>query len=146
MSPGRRNFNLIDSPQSAAVDTTQARKTALIVAGALSLLAVWNLYRHRSAPAIVLGAIGGALLLTGVFLPGVARRFQAFWMQVSAVLGYINTRIILGVLFYGMFTPYTIVMRLAGRDILNRRSSARETYWVPRKNTRQSKDQFERWF
>lgn len=137
---------MIDSPHHEEVDAVQARKTALIVAGTVSLLAVWNVYRHRLAPAIVLGAIGGVLLLTGMFLPGMARRFHAFWMRVSAVLGYINTRIILGVMFYGMFTPYSIVMRLVGRDILNRRGSARETYWVPRKNTRQSKDQFERWF
>ena len=38
------------------------------------------------------------------------------WMTVGEVLGWLNTRIILGVLFYALFTPMGLFMRLRGKD------------------------------
>ena len=42
------------------------------------------------------------------------------WMRVGEVLGWINTRIILGVLFYLLFTPLGVYMRLRGKDPMRR--------------------------
>jgi Saxitoxin biosynthesis operon protein SxtJ len=43
-----------------------------------------------------------------------------FWMTVGEVLGWINTRMILGVLFYGLFTPLGWCMHLRGKDPMRR--------------------------
>ena len=131
---------------SAQVETAQARKTALIVGGMLLLFTAWNYYRGRLTVVVVLGSIAVALVLTGLLIPGLARRFHIFWMKVAAILGYINSRILLSLMFYGVFVPYGLVMRLFGRDVLNRRSASRESYWIRRKATRQPKEQFERLF
>jgi hypothetical protein len=37
-------------------------------------------------------------------------------------------------------------MRLFGRNTMNRRGPGAETYWIPRKRTRQAPAQFERQF
>jgi Saxitoxin biosynthesis operon protein SxtJ len=37
-------------------------------------------------------------------------------MTVGEVLGWINTRLILGVLFYSLFTPLGLLMRLRGKE------------------------------
>jgi hypothetical protein len=42
------------------------------------------------------------------------------WMRVGEVLGGINTHIILGALFYLLFTPMGIYMRLRGKDPMRR--------------------------
>lgn len=128
------------------VDDAQARKTAFVVAIVLLLFAGWNLYRQRLIVAEVLGGIGCLLLLSGLLLPSVARRFHIFWMKVAAILGYVNSRILLSLLFYGVITPYGLVSRLVGRDPLNRRGQGRSSYWIPRENSRQAKEQFERLF
>jgi hypothetical protein len=129
------------------VTDAQARNTALVVAAVLLAVAAWNLYRGRTTVVAVLGVAGVALVLTGLLLPPLARRFHVFWMQVAAVLGYVNSRVLLTLMYYGVFVPYGVVSRLAGRDPLRRRRGARaESYWTERKQTRQSKEQFERLF
>ena len=141
---------MIETPHKetapAHVTDTQARKTAFIVGGVLLLLAAWNFYRGRMTALYVLGGTACALFLVGLLLPPLARRFHILWMRLAVALGYINSRILLSLMFYGVFTPYGLVMRLFGRDPLHRRGARRESYWIPRKTTRQTKEQFERLF
>ena len=131
---------------AARVTDAQARKTALVVACVLLAVAAWNLYRGRTTVVAIIGGAGGVLLFVGLLLPSLARRFHVFWMQLAAVLGYVNSRILLSLMYYGVFTPYALISRLAGRDPLRRRGARSETYWVERKTSRQTKQQFERLF
>ena len=132
--------------ESLAAKNKQARKTALIVAGVLLLIAGWNFYRGRMNVVAILGIIGLALLVMGLFLPALARRFHVAWMKLAAALGFVNSRILLFLLFYLVITPYGVLSRLFGRDPLNRRKKSKDTYWVPRKTSRQTREQFERSF
>jgi hypothetical protein len=129
-----------------SIDNRQARKTALIVAGVLMLLALWNFHRHRMTVVAVLAGVSLALLFVGLLVPPAARAFHKAWMGFAAVLGYVNSRILLFVLFYFVLTPYGWISKLFGRDPLSRRGAQRDSYWIPRENSRQSKEQFERSF
>lgn len=124
----------------------QARKSALLVAAVLALFGAWNFYRGRMTVVAVLGGISLALLVIGLFVPPLARGFHRAWMRLAFILGYINSRILLFLMFYGMLTPYGIVSRLFRRDVLNRRTRARESYWITRPKTRQTKEGFEHLF
>jgi hypothetical protein len=130
----------------SAVTDAQARKTAFVVAAVLMAIALWNIYRARPVVVAVFGGISLALVLAGLALPRVARRFHILWMTLAMALGYVNSRILLGLMFYGIFTPYGIISRLVGRDPLRRRGANGESYWTDRKNTRQTREQFERLF
>ena len=134
------------SRSSTALTDTQARKTASVVAIVLVGIAAWNLYRGRTIVVAVLGGAGLWLLLSGLLLPSVARRFHVFWMKIAVFLGYINSRILLTLIYYGLFTPYGLISRLVGRDPLKRRKATLESYWTERKTTRQSTESFERLF
>lgn len=128
------------------VTNAQARKTGLLVATVLGLAAAFSFYRHHQTRSAVLGTLGLLLLLTGLLVPPLARSFHRAWMRFAFILGYINSRILLFVMFYGIVTPYGIISRLFGRDVLNRRGKRRESYWIQREKTRQTRDQFERGF
>jgi len=128
------------------VTNEQARKTCLVVAGVLLLIAGWSFYRERFTLAGILGGIGLILVFTGFFLPALARRFHVVWMTIAFALGYVNSRILLTLIFFLMFVPYRLLSRLFGRDPLSRRGAKRESYWLAKKNTRQRKEQFERLF
>jgi hypothetical protein len=60
-------------------------------------------------------------------------------MALGAILGWVNTRIILGVVFFGLITPMGIALRLAGRDPMQRALDANATTYrvrrVPRPGT-----------
>ena len=79
----------------------------------------------------------GLKILCGVFFIVVAAwRWQAFrpaykgWMAVAHVIGGVVTGILLTVVYFGVFTPTAIVLRLMGKDHLDRRRDpARSTYW-----------------
>ena len=124
----------------------QARKTALIVAAVFLLLTAWNFYRQRMTVVAVLGGIALALIIIGLLIPPAARAFHVGWMKLAFVLGYINTRVLLFLLFYLVITPYGLVAKLFGHDPLNRRAKSKDSYWIPRENSRQAKERFERSF
>ena len=54
------------------------------------------------------------------------------WMSLGLLIGMIVSPIVLGLIFFGIFTPISIIMRAFGRDELRLRFVQKVTYWVPR--------------
>jgi Saxitoxin biosynthesis operon protein SxtJ len=63
-----------------------------------------------------------AAIITGCafFLPQILIIIYKPWMKFGAVAGWINTRIILMILFYVILTPTGLLMRLFGKDPMTR--------------------------
>ena len=131
---------------AGAVTDAQARKSALLVAAVLLAVAAWNLYRGRTTVVVIFGALGALLVVAGLLVPPAARAFHTAWMRLAALLGHVNSRVLLTLFYYLVITPYGFVTRLVGRDPLRRRGAARGSHWVERKATRQTREQFERLF
>jgi len=131
---------------AGSVTDAQARKSALLVAAVLLGIAAWNLYRGRTTVVIIFAAVGAALLVAGLFVPAAARAFHTAWMRFAVLLGHVNSRVLLTLMYYLVVTPYGVVTRLVGRDPLRRRGAKAGSYWVERKTTRQAREQFERLF
>lgn len=77
--------------------------------------------------------VGGAgfFLLTGMFLKPVLRPIYVLWMKFAYGLGWVNTRLLLGIFFYGVITPVGLVRRLLGRDPLTREiDRSQRSYWT----------------
>ena len=54
------------------------------------------------------------------------------WMRFGLLLGMIVSPIVLGVIFFGLFTPIAILMRLSGRDELRLKFSQKASHWISR--------------
>ena len=54
------------------------------------------------------------------------------WMRFGLLLGMIVSPIVLGVVFFVVFTPIAFVMRLSGRDQLRLKFRERQSYWIKR--------------
>jgi hypothetical protein len=67
-------------------------------------------------------------------------------MALAAMLGFINSRILLSIIYYGLILPIGLALRTAGHDPLMRRGKAQASYWVRRNGSRQTREQFERAF
>ena len=54
------------------------------------------------------------------------------WMQLGYLLGMIVSPIVLGIIFFGLFTPIAFVMRLSGRDELRLKFQKKPSHWISR--------------
>ena len=54
------------------------------------------------------------------------------WMCFGLLLGMIISPIILGIIFFGLFTPIAFLMRLSGRDELRLKFSHKVSHWILR--------------
>ncbi len=66
-------------------------------------------------------AIAVGFFFWGLLAPNTLRPFYRLWMLFGLVMNAVVTRIILGVVFYIVIFPYSLVFRLRGKDLMNRR-------------------------
>lgn len=100
--------------------------TGLIVGVLFGLLLPWLL--HFFWPDSFSGNIPlwpwiimGVLVSLAVIWPMALQPVYIGWMKFGLVMNWINTRLILGILFYLMFLPIGLVMRLLGNDPMKRK-------------------------
>lgn len=101
-------------------ETKELRTFGLMVGGIFSIIGLWPVLFRGDAPRIWAISVGGALVGLGLALPSSLKHIHRIWMKIGHVLGYINTRILLGVIFYGLITPMGGIMRLFGKDSMHR--------------------------
>ena len=92
--------------------------TGSLIAVLLGGLAPW--LRGHSYP-LWPWIVGAALLGCGAIYPAALRYPFAIWSAAGHLLGWINSRVILGLVFYLLVTPMGLVMRLMGRDPMARK-------------------------
>ena len=67
------------------------------------------------------------------------------WMRFGLMLGLIISPLVVGLIFFCIFTPLAFLMRLSGRDELRLKIKNKTSHWIPRDELRQG-DFFRRQF
>lgn len=60
------------------------------------------------------------LILTGLIVPKALSPVFRVWMKFGHIMNRVNTTIILTVVFFVVFTPVALLMKIIGRDVLYR--------------------------
>jgi membrane-associated phospholipid phosphatase len=110
------------------------RKFGRLFAGLFFLLSAYGFWTSKAYWPWTSGA-AAFFGLCSLGSPGIAllRPLYIGWMMFAFVLGWINTRIILGIFFYLILTPIGLVLRLTGKDLLDERMDREaSTYWKKR--------------
>ncbi len=63
-----------------------------------------------------------------LFYPLKLKKLYQFWIWIGNILGFLNSRLILGFLFYFLLFPISIVMKIIGHDPLKRNKNKKITY------------------
>ncbi len=109
------------------------RSFGLSVGAVLAVIGTWGILRGWGLPVVFQGLAGaGALLVTlGLVAPAWLRPVHAGWMRMAHAIGWVNTRILLGLVYYGMVLPIGLVRRCVADPLALRPGSA-DSYWVRR--------------
>jgi hypothetical protein len=101
--------------------------TMALPLGILGGLAAWR----GKATAPYLLVLAAAFLLAGLFSPRVLIPVERGWMKFAGVLSAVMTRVVLFLSFYLVITPCGVLLRLLGKDPLQRRFDPQwKSYWV----------------
>lgn len=109
----------------------ELRSFAYVMTGAFAIIGgiVW--WNDGWAMPYLFG-ISGFFLVTGVLVPQILRPLEWAWMKFAVVLSFVMTRVILTLAYFLMITPFGLVMRMFGKDLLSLKlDKSKETYWVP---------------
>jgi hypothetical protein len=116
---GGRNLNSTKEHMTSS----QLRSFGLIVGAIFLVIGLW--------PMVIRGQelrwwgllVGGVFIIPALTMPVALRPIHRAWMIVGEALGWLNTRIILAIGFYGVVMPVGLTMRLVGKDPMQRRYS-----------------------
>jgi hypothetical protein len=115
------------------IEKPQLRSFGLIVASGFSVIALLPTLLRGDSPRAWALTIAAVLLAFGLLFPRGLRPVYKIWMVAGAVLGWVNTRIILGAVFYLLIVPMSVCLRLAKKDPMLRKFDANAaSYKIPR--------------
>ncbi len=109
--------------------TSEQRKFGIVMAAAFCLLTGvrWLITGHLT---LWLFYIALPFLLLGIVAPGLLRPVLAIWMKFALALNWVMTRVLLTVAFVLVLTPTALILRVLGKDPLNRSwKPDQATYW-----------------
>ena len=116
-----------------AATRKELRQFGLLVGAVFTVIGFWPLVFRGEPFRLWAVGLGTILIVLGAILPQVLAPIQKGWMWVGHILGWINTRILLSIVFYGIVTPMGLVFRLLGKKSMRQAfAESSTTYRVVR--------------
>ena len=81
---------------------------------------------------LVFVAISFIFLLITMISDSLLLPLNKLWMRFGFLLGIIISPLVLGLIFFGLFTPIATLMRLSGRDQLRLKFYNKSSHWILR--------------
>ena len=100
--------------------------TFFIVFLIISLFPVLN----EENPKVWSLAISFIFLILGLLNSNLLSPLNKIWFKFGLFLGNFISPIVMGIVFFFVVTPIGIMMRIAGKDLLNLKKINKKTYWI----------------
>jgi hypothetical protein len=98
----------------------------------LCAVAMVQLLKGRPAAPVFLSA-GVVSAGLGLLWPAALKPLFILFLVLGEILGWISTRVILVILFYGVLTPIALIRKAAGRGPMPMSPDPKaDTYWIDR--------------
>ena len=110
-----------------------SRKFWLAISLILFGVGIYNFYYNSTQVSIWCFVAASPILLLSLLVPKVLKPEYSLITIVSRKIGWYNSKLLIGILFYLIFTPIAVIYRIIGKDPLNRKMEKyRKSYWIPR--------------
>ena len=108
------------------------RGFGLVMAAFFAVVALLPLRAGRPVRLWALGA-AACLLTLALVKPALLHLPNLMWRRLGLLLGKVVNPIVLSLMFFLVFTPAALCLRLAGKDLLRlKKPKGRQSYWIPR--------------
>lgn len=99
------------------LNNADLRSFGLLVGAVFGLIALYPLFKGENLRAWAT-VISIALIAPAIFFPPLLELPFRFWAVLGHILGWLNTRIILTVLYFAAIVPVSLVLKIFGREPL----------------------------
>ena len=112
----------------------ELKKFGIIMAGFIAIifgLAFPLIFTSPFSP--IPWSIAMVFLILGLILPNLLHWPYIIWLKFGHALGWLNTRVLLILVFYLLITPMGLLMRLLGKNPLNKTPASADSYRIQSK-------------
>jgi hypothetical protein len=123
------------------------RSFGIVLVGFFALLATYKWW-HRSGTYPYLFGLSALAGATTLFKPSLLTPFKRAWLKLGLIMHRVTSPILLGVMFFGVITPFAVAMRFfSDRDVMRRRFEPNaSSYWIKRDPPGPDRDSFQNQF
>lgn len=107
----------------------ELRQFGVIILVGFGIVGALFMKCDRGIWAILVWMSASVVCVLALVSPRNARPIYVVWMTVGMAVGFVVSRIVLTLIYFGLFTPVAFFFRLRGRDELRLKKETRETYW-----------------
>lgn len=123
------------------------RRFGLVLAALLALLGGYLWYVEAVGSARLVHAASLAFCAAGLALPVALKPLYFPYMWLARIVAFVNIHLLLGLVFYTLFTLIGLGLRLVGRDPLDRKIAPEaESYWQRRPSSLLPRDHYRKRF
>lgn len=82
-------------------------------------------------------------LILGLLNSKILTPLNKLWFKFGILLGNFISPVVMGVVFFAVVTPTSLIMKVLGKDLLNLKKNNKKTYWIEKSKIKSSmKQQF----
>tara|TARA_X000001036_G_scaffold389386_1_gene386308 strand:- start:295 stop:672 length:378 start_codon:yes stop_codon:yes gene_type:complete len=121
---------------------SQNRSFGVVFCFIFLLIALWPILNENEIRvwSLMLSII---FLILGLLNSKILTPLKILWIKLGEKLGIVIAPIVMGIIYFFVITPTSLLMKLFGKDLLNTKFSEEKTYWIKRdKPTGTMKKQF----
>ncbi len=128
------------------LDKKSLRKFGITMGVFFLVIALVIFIRHKVSQ-VPVSIISATFFILAAVAPSLLKPVYIGWMKLGFILNWINTRLILFIIFYLLFTPMAVAIRLFKVDLLDRKiDRLKGSYWKKREKVPFSPLNYERQF
>jgi hypothetical protein len=106
------------------------------------IFSLYSYWQEYIVIAIALAVISLLFIYATIFRPQTLTPINQIWYKFGIFLGKIISPIVLGIIFFAIITPISLITRLFGRDELKIKKISVQTYWINRISSGSQSDSF----
>jgi hypothetical protein len=109
----------------------ELRRFGFVMTIPLLVIGILLVWRGRASAPYFIG-LAVLFLLAALVFPSGLRPVERAWMALARVLSIVMTYVILTLTFYLIITPVGLILRVFGKDLLQKKfESVKTSYWIP---------------